>query len=99
MDNINIRKIYEDALNDPDLMETLDIDSILNTLESDQNDYLENLTFEKIQKDIYDALVDVRVPKPQIPVSKNLISATLPPLASSPGLSRRIHLTNFPLCK
>lgn len=67
MDNINIRKIYEDALSDPDLMETLDIDSILNTLENEQNDYLENLTFEKIQRDIYDAFVDARVPKPQIP--------------------------------
>ena len=42
MTDINLRKIYEDALNDPELMGTLDIDRILDTLESDQNDYLEN---------------------------------------------------------
>jgi hypothetical protein len=67
MTDINIRKIYEDALNDPELLGTLDIDSILDTLESDQNDYLENLTFETIQKNIYDALVDVGVQKLKIP--------------------------------
>jgi len=65
--NINLRKIYEDALNDPELMGTLDIDNILDTLESTQTDYLENLTFEKIQKDVYDALVDIGVVKPHIP--------------------------------
>jgi hypothetical protein len=67
MTDINLRKIYEDALNDPELIGTLDIDRILDTLESDQNDYLENLTLEKIQKGVYDALVDVGVPKPNIP--------------------------------
>jgi hypothetical protein len=67
MTDINIRKIYEDALNDPELLGTLDIDSILDTLESDQNDYLENLSFETIQKNIYDALVDIGVQKPKIP--------------------------------
>ena len=67
MTDINLRKIYEDALNDPELMGTLDIDNILYTLENDQNDYLENLTFEKIQKDVYEALVDVGVTKPLIP--------------------------------
>jgi hypothetical protein len=67
MENIDIRQIYEDALNDPELLATLDIDSILDTLESNHNDYLENLTFEIIQKNVYDALVDVGVPKPKIP--------------------------------
>jgi hypothetical protein len=65
--DINLRKIYEDALNDPELMGTLDIDNILDTLENDQNDYLENLTFEKIQKEVYSALIDIGVAKPLIP--------------------------------
>jgi hypothetical protein len=67
MSNIDLRKIYEDALNDPELMKTLDIDAILDNLESDQNDYLENLTFEKIQRNVYDALVDMGVPSVNIP--------------------------------
>ena len=66
MSDINLRKIYEDALKDPELMGTLDIDTILDTLENAQNDYLENLTFEQIQKDVYDALVDVGVAQSDI---------------------------------
>ena len=31
MTEINLRKIYEDALNDPELIGTLDIDNILDT--------------------------------------------------------------------
>jgi hypothetical protein len=67
MTDIDLRKIYEDALNDPELLGTLDIDSILDKLENDENDYLENLTLEKIQKGVYDALIDVGVAKLNIP--------------------------------
>jgi hypothetical protein len=39
------------------------MDSILDSLENTSNDYLENKTFESIQKDIYNALAESTVPK------------------------------------
>lgn len=67
MSSINIQKIYEDALSDPTLLANIDITSILDTLENDKNDYLENLTFHKIQQNICDALLDVGMSKQKIP--------------------------------
>jgi hypothetical protein len=66
MTSINIQKIYEDALTDPTLLANIDINEILDTLENDKNDYLENLTFEKIQQNIYDSLLDVGISKQKI---------------------------------
>lgn len=42
----NINKIMKDALNDPSLLNTLDINKLLNTLENEKHDYLNNKTLE-----------------------------------------------------
>ena len=54
---INIQKIYADALKDPALFAKIDVDSIIDSLESDgSTDYLETETLSSIQKSIYDCL-------------------------------------------
>ena len=54
---INIQKIYDDALKDPALFAKIDVDSIIDSLESDgSTDYLETETLSSIQKSIYDCL-------------------------------------------
>lgn len=66
MDNketVNIDKIFEDALNDPSLLSTIDIDNLLNSIESTKNDYLENKTMDDITNDIYEKIDEINVPQ------------------------------------
>lgn len=54
---INIQKIYDDALKDPALFAKIDVDAIINSLESDgSTDYLETQSLTTIQKSVYDCL-------------------------------------------
>lgn len=53
-ENININKIFEDAIKDPNLFSTIDIDNLLNTLETDKNDCLETKTTQSITDEIYE---------------------------------------------
>lgn len=57
--NENIQEIYKNAIQDPSLMSSLDIDKLLEDLESDKNSYLENKTMEMINKEVYDAVSEV----------------------------------------
>jgi len=66
MDNkeiVNIDKIFEEALNDPSLLSTIDIDNLLNSIESTKNDYLENKTMDDITNDIYEKIDEINVPQ------------------------------------
>ena len=45
--------MFENAMNDPTLLSTIDINKLLDTLENDKNDYLENKTIETVTKEIY----------------------------------------------
>lgn len=51
---ININKMFEDAIKDPNLFSTIDIENLLNTLETDKNDYLETKTMQSITDEIYE---------------------------------------------
>jgi hypothetical protein len=66
LSGINIKKIYEDALADPELLSTININKILDTLECSKTDYLENKTFSIIHNDIIDALRDLDIKQEQI---------------------------------
>ena len=46
MENLDINTMFENAMNDPTLLSTIDINKLLDTLENDKNDYLENKTIE-----------------------------------------------------
>lgn len=63
--NTNIEEIYKNALKDPSLMSTLDVDQLLEELENDKNSYLENKTLQIINKEVYDAVEEV-VADPEI---------------------------------
>lgn len=66
MDNketVNIDTIFEDALNDPSLLSTIDIDNLLNSIESTKNDYLDNKTMTDITNDIYEKINEINVPQ------------------------------------
>lgn len=53
---ININKIFEEAIKDPSLFSTIDIEKLLNTLETDKNDYLESKTMQSIIDEIYETV-------------------------------------------
>jgi hypothetical protein len=46
-----INQVYQDALADPSLLSTLNVDELLSTLETNKNDYLENKTLNGITDD------------------------------------------------
>ena len=41
-EKINVNEIFENAMKDPSLFSTIDIENLLNSLENEKNDYLEN---------------------------------------------------------
>ena len=54
---INIKQIYDDALKDPALFAKIDVDAIIDSLESDgSTDYLERESLSTIQKSVYECL-------------------------------------------
>jgi len=57
--NTDIEEIYKNAMKDPSLMSTLDVDKLLEELENDKNSYLENKTLQIINKEVYDAVEEV----------------------------------------
>jgi len=60
---MDIDKIFEDAINDPSLLSTIDIDNLLNSIESTKNDYLENKTMSEITNTIHEKIIDTAIPK------------------------------------
>lgn len=51
-----INEVYEEALKDPTLLSSLDIDELLDTLENETNDYLENKTLDGLTEEIYNTI-------------------------------------------
>ena len=54
-----INEIYNDAINDPDLLSSIDVDELLYSLETTNNDYLENKTLDSITKEVYYSVSDI----------------------------------------
>ena len=50
MADININEIFEQAIADPTLISTIDIDKLLDSVEENQNEYLENKSMEEIRQ-------------------------------------------------
>lgn len=53
---INVKEIFENAMNDPALFSTLDIETLLDSIENTKNDYLYGKTTETVSKEIYDVI-------------------------------------------
>jgi hypothetical protein len=56
MDPNQIQEIFENARKDPELFSTIDIEQLLESIESDKNDYLEGKTLGDINNDIYEKI-------------------------------------------
>uniref|UniRef100_A0A6C0JF42 Uncharacterized protein n=1 Tax=viral metagenome TaxID=1070528 RepID=A0A6C0JF42_9ZZZZ len=52
-DKIDINELFENAMKDPELFSTIDINKLLETIENDKSDYLEKKTMKKITDEIY----------------------------------------------
>jgi hypothetical protein len=57
--DIDIREIYENALKDPTLLSSLNINDLLDTLENDSNSYLQNKTLKSINKEVYETISEI----------------------------------------
>jgi hypothetical protein len=77
-EKIDINELFENAMKDPNLFSTIDIDKLLETIENDKNDYLENKTMKKITNEIYETIHKFRIePKTRFEYCKRLIGYRL----------------------
>lgn len=61
MADININEIFEQAIADPTLISTIDIDKLLDSVEENQNEYLENKSMEEIRQEINQNIYELDV--------------------------------------
>lgn len=61
MADININEIFEQAIADPTLISTIDIDQLLESVEENQNEYLENKSMEEIRQEINQNIYELNV--------------------------------------
>ena len=54
-----INNVYNEAIKDPSLLASLDVEQLLNTLENENNDYLEDKTLKGITDEIHDIIQSV----------------------------------------
>lgn len=59
--DINIKEMYENAVNDPSLFSTIDVDHLLKKIEKEDNNYLENKRLSDISKDVFDAISELNL--------------------------------------
>jgi len=55
----DINQVYQDALRDPTLLSSINVDELLDSLETRKNDYLENKTLKTITDEIYNSICEV----------------------------------------
>jgi hypothetical protein len=63
MDEININNLFEEAIKDPTLLSTIDIEKLLDSLENERNDYLENKTIESVINEVYEKINELEISK------------------------------------
>jgi hypothetical protein len=67
-DKLNINEIFENAMKDPSLFSTLDIDKLLDSIENVKNDYLENTTMKEVTLQLYTTLKDLGLSQDKITI-------------------------------
>ena len=60
-EKIDVSEIFENALKDPELFSTLDIEQLLDSIENDKNDYLENKTMNLVTEDIFKLIINLKL--------------------------------------
>lgn len=54
-----IKEVIKKAKEDPELLNTLNVDELLESLESDKTDYLENKTLKSISEEVFEKLKEL----------------------------------------
>lgn len=62
-EKININELFENAMKDPTLFSSLDINKLLESVENDKNDYLENKSMKTITTEIYEKINELLIPQ------------------------------------
>jgi hypothetical protein len=65
MNQEDIKKIYNDAKQDPSLFANVDIDRLLEIANDDRNDYLENKSMKDIVDEVFDTINSLSLSKMQ----------------------------------
>ena len=58
---LDINELFANAMSDPTLLSNIDIQKLLDGLETDKNDYLEKKTIDSITEEIYDIVNELDV--------------------------------------
>ena len=61
MNTENIQELIINAQNDPSLLSTIDVDALLDSIETKNNDYLTNKTISEIHNDKYNAFKNLGI--------------------------------------
>jgi len=67
IDQHHISQIIQHAQNDPTLFSKLDVDALLDSLESPKNDFLENQTIDSVAENVFNSLK-------RLPIDNSLLS-------------------------
>jgi len=56
---MDIEEIFKNAKSDPELLSNINVDELLNAIDSEKTDYLENKTLKSISNEIFESLVEI----------------------------------------
>lgn len=59
--NDEVKEIFEAAMKDPSLLSTINIESLIDNIENDANNYLEEKTMEMINNDIFNIIKNISI--------------------------------------
>jgi len=64
---MDISALFKEAREDPTLLSTINTKELLESVDSEKNDYLANQTFDSISIDVFDSLIKLKVSKDFMP--------------------------------
>jgi hypothetical protein len=62
-EKIDINELFENAMKDPTLFSTMDVEKLLESIENDKNDYLEKKSMKLITQEIYETIQKLQLPQ------------------------------------
>jgi hypothetical protein len=62
-EKIDINELFENAMKDPTLFSTMDVEKLLESIENDKNDYLEKKSMKLITQEIYETIQKLTLPQ------------------------------------
>lgn len=62
-EKIDINELFENAMKDPTLFSSMDVEKLLESIENDKNDYLQNKSMKIITQEIYETIQNLQLPQ------------------------------------